>query len=430
VADSFKDNDSPIEQKAKMLSVGNRLPSIKFLSILVSALIAFIFFVYPAFKIDKSSWSSGKLSNHHKLLEKNCAACHDSAFSEVKDKTCLNCHNQNSFGNSSHSKFIAEHSNLNKSCISCHFEHKANTSIISNDNRLCVDCHSNIKDIKNDSELKNVSDFANHPEIKLPQDKGLLKLNHAVHLKKDLKTIDGVVTLGCSDCHKLSSDEKSFLPITYENSCKSCHLLSFDEQIPDVQAPHGDSDAVVNFIFGIYSKLAVVGAHTESTKGIEALKNPTTSKPTFYSQDKVIADTRETEKLIFTKTGCALCHTINEKSKDLPTSDIVTLQSNYEVVKPNTPHIWLAKAIFNHGSHATMKCDSCHSNVLKSEDSKELLIPDIKNCKECHAGAVSTYDLKHSGLNSNCVTCHVYHNAQLDAISTASALSNILRGKK
>ena len=35
---------------------------------------------------------TGALSGPHKMLGKDCSACHEKAFVSVRDETCLSCH--------------------------------------------------------------------------------------------------------------------------------------------------------------------------------------------------------------------------------------------------------------------------------------------------------------------------------------------------
>ena len=56
--------------------------------------------------------------------------------------------------------------------------------------------------------------------------------------------------------------------------------------------------------------------------------------------------------------------------------------------------------------HETMECADCH-DASKSEDSMDVLIPGIENCRQCHAGTESVTNR----LESTCVDCHGFHIA-------------------
>lgn len=68
--------------------------------------------------------------------------------------------------------------------------------------------------------------------------------------------------------------------------------------------------------------------------------------------------------------------------------------------------VWFPKSVFDHGSHTTMTCASCHQ-AEKSKAATDLLLPDIASCRMCHAGEKGADDR----LASGCISCHGYHES-------------------
>ena len=64
----------------------------------------------------------------------------------------------------------------------------------------------------------------------------------------------------------------------------------------------------------------------------------------------------------------------------------------------------MPQALFTHAKHATEKCTKCH-DVSKSKDSKDVAMPDIATCRECHVGARAVV----GKVTSDCATCHKFH---------------------
>jgi hypothetical protein len=67
---------------------------------------------------------------------------------------------------------------------------------------------------------------------------------------------------------------------------------------------------------------------------------------------------------------------------------------------------WFPRANFKHDKHLTTNCVSCHL-APESEQSEEILLPDIESCRSCHGGIHSK-----DKLQSTCVDCHDFHVAK------------------
>ena len=52
-----------------------------------------------------------------------------------------------------------------------------------------------------------------------------------------------------------------------------------------------------------------------------------------------------------------------------------------------------------------MNCNDCHK-AAESKAATDLLIPDLTNCRQCHAGESGG-----SKVASTCIACHRYHQS-------------------
>jgi hypothetical protein len=81
-------------------------------------------------------------------------------------------------------------------------------------------------------------------------------------------------------------------------------------------------------------------------------------------------------------------------------------QSAWTIAPVHVATSYLPKARFDHGSHRTgnFKCADCH-DVEHSHSSADVSIPDIANCRRCHAGSEPAGDK----VVSTCISCHAFH---------------------
>jgi len=63
----------------------------------------------------------------------------------------------------------------------------------------------------------------------------------------------------------------------------------------------------------------------------------------------------------------------------------------------------MAKGWFDHASHDTESCASCH-NVAASMKATDVNLPKIARCRDCHGGQDA-----HKEVPSACALCHDYH---------------------
>jgi predicted CXXCH cytochrome family protein len=59
---------------------------------------------------------------------------------------------------------------------------------------------------------------------------------------------------------------------------------------------------------------------------------------------------------------------------------------------------------FDHAAHTQEKCTSCHK-ATTSKSARDLLLPDLASCRECHQGEAAVK----ADVPSSCAMCHSYH---------------------
>lgn len=414
-------SDDPKGQRVKKLLIASRLPRISVLSVTVCTAIAMLCFGLPLKSNNKETWSAGPLTPHHRFLGTDCQSCHEKPFQRVADSGCTSCHTV-----ADHPVFHTSALNQTQSCASCHHEHHGEDKLTLREDSLCTSCHASLTAKEPNTTLKDVPSFERHPEFAHRTDPGSIKVNHRVHLAEKIRGPNGDEKLACADCHHPQQDGKLFERVTYARDCARCHSLDFDETVPGGRAPHAPADEVVEYLFGEFAKQDHFAAHGAQTgaphepsslpaklpqNDLFDLAKQVAGRPgTFPALDKA----RQAEEILFTKTGCVLCHVVNERSDGGEThSSDRFISSRYEVKKTEVPHQWFSKARFDHAAHNHLSCESCHPSASDSEKTPEVLIPPIKGCQECHGGGRD--EKGRTGLQSSCVTCHDYHSSEKEA---------------
>ena len=420
------------QASAKRLSIGTYLPTPWRLSFIFATILLLFYLALPVSGVNTSSWSSGPISNNHKMIEQNCAACHGAPFRKVEDDKCLTCHVMTDHA-ANINQLVAAHSDLQMRCADCHQEHNGDHVMVEQEAARCVTCHGNLTELLPTTTHPNILNFESHPEFRVAlaspinknetiwkrlderpqiQDPTQIELNHKLHLQPDLRSADGAVTLECSDCHRASEDRKSFLPITFERDCKSCHPLSFDARLPGQEVPHGNSAEVFDSLYAQYAQAALGGRRafqieepitTRQKPGGEVEREA--DKVVSFDRANVIAEARKAEKEIFTKTACQLCHSVNP----VDVQD-VEFGPAFEVVEPHIPTRWMTAARFDHGAHDEVSCEGCHKSgdlsVRDSTMTSDILMPGISDCRACHSDAH-----EEGKVQSECVMCHSFHDS-------------------
>ncbi len=387
-----------------------------------------------------NSWISGHLSPAHQIpdLNQNCEACHVAAFEVVQDQACLTCHADTShhFDTSVHDVKQLEGAR----CASCHIEHDEPVNIISQNDALCVDCHANMADSGAvETKLNDVATFgaesapsspAPHPTFNVSMEVGTGKLDalewtlerfalndqpleqsnlifpHDVHMNaQGIDAPDGLQVLACNDCHITDDAGKLMQPVTMENNCRSCHTLVFDADFPDREVPHGNPDTVLLTLEEFYSRQFLRASLGRNPTPQEVrdfkLRRPGKSVQARGEQalslDSPWGKANAVAQEIFTQTTCKTCHevTIHEGSEYL---------SKWRVEPIKLTKSWMPKSSFDHYSHRTTDCTVCHK-ATTSEQSSDVLMPDLPVCEACHTDVRSHANK----VPSSCVSCHQFH---------------------
>ena len=382
--------------------------------------------------------SGGAVSNHHRLIESDCAKCHASPFGAVPDEKCASCHVVNP-----HTKAMPElvHPELKARCASCHKEHHGEASLVLNDSLLCTGCHSRISKLAPSTAQPSIPDFAHHPEFavlawrgSMPalvksrldepnlRDGNQLKFSHAAHLGRT--GAEGQLSLKCQSCHVTGDDGKQIQPLSYARHCQRCHPIKFDDRLKDSFLPHGDAKKAFLFIKAELARLHVErGLDPGSPKSLSENPSVEPRKPgrrreratrrdrrlTTQTESevdlgidakKLDEESREAELGLFTPGGaCFMCHDV-EKVAPSETPN----QPRFAVLSPRLPAKKMPAARFDHDAHRLASCESCHGNVRESSSASDILLPRIARCRECHADPG-----KPGKIDSPCLQCHGHH---------------------
>lgn len=452
-ADVVKETpEDVVKQELKKLDLSRFYPSFTSLSLLVMLLTFLFFFVEPVRGKNKSLWSSGPISNVHRLIADDCTACHVKPFVPVRDQECMSCHSMTDHAQTMPAVMSA-HKELDLRCGHCHKDHSGGRAPIEKSSSLCTSCHADLSQVhpggagggvKPFTVEAKVRSFDQHPEFHVslvrfaedgkpavervslkaggrPVDPTALALNHKKHLEAGLRGLpEGKNALACVDCHQLTENRKDVKPVAFDKHCRSCHPLTFDERIPQTEVPHGNAAEVYNFVYAEYAKLFLVSKpENERMATVRRFKPGMTviQEPDIqFTRDFVESESRNAETTLFTRTACKLCHTITE-IRDHPPGTTA-----FEVVKPHMPARWMPSARFDHGAHQTMTCESCHA-ARGSTKTEDILMPSAVTCKTCHTAQRGT-----AKVSSPCISCHSFHDPILLGENQKKTIHELLLG--
>lgn len=331
------------------------------LSILLP-LLALVWIAERTLVHDHRVYSSGRLSESHAILEKECAACHipqaNSYSAKAADNACLACHD----GPLHHA--VATQT---LECATCHTEHRGRVNISAASNQSCAQCHRDLRLNGGSSRFAtSIESFEKgHPEFAIlrttggvvPSDHGAIKLNHALHMKQIRRGPNGpLVQLDCSDCHrpvavksawtysdaayvnakptyeavaqtipakietnsppKPSTGRELMAPVKFATACASCHLLTFDKRFED-GAPHDTPEMI--HIFLVRKFQDYIAAHPGELREMQDPSRNLSGRvqspqmQTLTPSGWVTEHTAVAEELLWKKT-CAQCHTVTGAS--------------------------------------------------------------------------------------------------------------------
>lgn len=381
-------------------------------------------------------WSSGPLSPaHQQAVGERCDTCHERLFVHVQDGACVECHK------TTQDHITAEHlakTNLGpqQRCATCHREHNEPASFLVNrSDGLCTECHRNSKHDFGPLDVAPVSGFSAkaHPPFRaqvlkpeavsagsldlnwVPQritldadskEPSSLKFSHAQHLDKDrvLRASDSA-PLNCADCHRMEPDGEHFEPITMQSRCASCHELTFDPGAPDRQLPHGKPREVVLTLQDYFTRKFSdpnpqrFARERRRLPGHEEEEQTCTGAPF----DCAMRSARAEIENQFSRRGCVGCHAVVDTQAD----DVL---ERFQVVPIRFARDYFPAGRFDHRSHQIQgqstgdaACLSCHA-AKKSEDSSDLMLPQMSKCEECHGDRPAV-----ERVTVQCVSCHSYH---------------------
>jgi hypothetical protein len=275
-----------------------------------------------------------------------------------------------------------------------------------------------------------------------------------------------LVQLDCVSCHQLDATDapkagpgqnlplrtrgEYMLPVTYEQHCQACHPLSFDPSLPTVQVPHLLQPAeVTRFLWGAYTERAAKAPDLPKRLATDRpMPGQNLSRVELEERKRIGGEVDKVKSFLFRtdldkaklfvfegRTTCGLCHNYERNPND---------KEPGKIAPPNLPQVWYSHATFNHAAHKAVECVACHDAARKSTQSSDVLLPDVDNCRTCHApSSGSLFAGKSSGPNRGgvrheCVTCHRYHNgdapdaglgAAARGVKTRRSIQDFLDGK-
>ena len=389
------------------------------LSVLVP-LLALVWIAWHGATRDSHVYSSGRMSEAHAVLEKQCAACHvqkaGEFSSKAADAACLACHD----GPVHHAEELKA---AVPACATCHMEHRGRVNINAVSEQSCTECHANLKVTTGAvAYATHIHSFEDgHPEFAAlrdaKKDPATIALNHAIHMKPIRRGPNGpTVQLECADCHRASasatattewkyadaryvaanvtyktdvellppatgtltsphqtSGRELMAPVKFAPACAGCHLLTFDKRFED-GVPHDTPEIVHAFVVKKFQDY--ITAHPSELRVPRDPSRDLTGKiiapevRVLSPSQWVVERTADAEKLLWRKT-CKQCHTLElSASTSLP-----------HIAAARITQRWLPHARFDHDAHRGFSCTGCHEKALSSTETANGLIPGITNCK-------------------------------------------------
>lgn len=352
----------------------------------------------------RAAYSSGPVSSAHAFAELKCEVCHqrnDGFRAHVGTTACLTCH-----AGPTH---VSNAAVQEPSCATCHREHQGRVGLAATvADGMCVGCHSDLAHITSDIH-RSVDAFpSEHPEfgvLREGKDPGMVRFNHEVHLKNDLRGPAGPETLECTTCHQPKLSRASgagtrvdnlMASVTFDRQCARCHPLFFDARI-DRPVPHAHPKVVWPFVEEalrdfITANPRAINERDQPERRLP-LNFPREPEPIARNADEWVLKRAIRAKSYLVRT-CAYCHGDPGPPDDRAAGLPVYRPSNLRAQ-------WMTRATFDHGPHLMVECSSCH----KAENSRataDVLMPSKDTCATCHAPG--------KGASSQCIECHGYHD--------------------
>ena len=397
----------------------------------------------------------GPISKSHAPWADQCDACHvpfdgeKAGLFETRDRwntfRCETCHAGPADSPKVYSPHLpgkTEWKHLNaEACSNCHKDHQgADFALAKPDDATCTKCHADLqRHHARKPDVPDINGFAAHPNFRVlgnkPEDIRSLKFNHAVHMAPG-QGVKGPATLQCKSCHELDSagsTRQSYLPVTFDKHCAACHDLNVGDKATLLKAnlqpfrvTHKATAEQLKDELGqkFLSQLTAAQpkALTLEPKPGQRLDPPIprVAESVRAEVDRLTAETLK-ELLEAGTRYCQKCH-------------VSELASPTTLKKTDVHPVWLPAARFDHAKHRAMDCAGCHAEKFKplsaplmAKDELEApSIPDIDNCRTCHAPAGKTAQGQPiGGVRHGCVDCHTYHHGDRRGLLGAE---DLLRG--
>jgi hypothetical protein len=377
---------------AAHLRIASRLPRMTLLSILAIAAALAVTIVWPALSsTGRLTVSPGPVTNPHRLVDTNCAACHGRPFQGAPDARCRACHQ---VGEHSAALTAATSSrpDLSTRCAHCHKEHHGDRGLVPAEATLCTNCHANVQRLVPGSRQLPVLTLATHPEFS-PLGQGqepsaarsTMKFSHAEHLQAHPGRAHPEA-LSCPSCHVPAADGALMQPIAFEKHCARCHELVLDGRLLGVHVPHGSPDAALATIRAELSRAYMTpGSNPDAGASLP-------------SPEDLEAEVLDLEQGLYAgKRGCERCH-------DMTAAPGGPGKSLHAVVPPGIRKQWFPSSKFSHAAHKTTPCRDCHQGAERSTSAADIMIPGVARCRDCHADPGVA-----ARVESPCLGCHGYH---------------------
>lgn len=270
------------------------------------------------------------------------------------------------------------------------------------------------------------------------------------------KDDSALVVLDCRSCHQQDAGDSRvsaeslrhvpsavrpdraagayMLPIVYEMHCKACHPLNFDDKDPTAVAPHRYQVAETKKVVERYYADEYLRKNPELLNATVTVPLPGKSLTPAQQKAKAYIDgkvERGMKTLFLGKKTCGECHYAEGKTDEPQLSEIPaklqvgptaeTLKAGWFQHRSSIPDVWYLHAKFDHVSHRAVDCRQCHENAYAtlsdgavnpkgSKTNKDVLLPGVENCRECHSPAKSEGALSLGGVRHDCTECHRYHH--------------------
>jgi hypothetical protein len=302
----------------------------------------------------------------------------------------------------------------------------------------CEDCHAKLKERVSDTQLIDTPDWGHHPDFRpmitaspgatprfervsltgrVLENNGLT-FSHKIHLNptggvarmaQELGPLKGYGgPLDCAGCHRPDASGRGFVPVEMVRDCSACHSLAYARIGGELKMlPHGHPDQVVAALRSFYG----------SGGGVQAAAPDTSRRLPGFMEDMRQALSRFAERFttpvavsngvrqVFAKNGtCAECHTVQ--------APLDPGSLDYRIAPVFLNDHYMPRGDFNHGipqhnkdAQGRFTCANCH-NARQSDDAREILLPKLSDCTECHG---KTPKQSASSASADCAECHSYH---------------------